>query len=356
MNLDQPPEEREYFEIQWLGPVYGPEGAIEFFGADIAYSIDEFSSFVNSFFSGALYKNVYENFEDNQLVAESFYDSITVPIEVFDINEIVDVMRVRKSPIEFNSIQRAVDVSVQSFSEGMMALEAGMFEYEVEAIYDYISTLNGCPGKAFPTIVASGPNINILHYQANDRQMQNGDLVMIDFGAEYGYYAADITRTLPVNGIFSKKQADIYTIVLEAHKAAINAAAPGVNFDDLYLLARDIVLDGLLEKNVISGDKSEIISSYRYRLYIPAGLGHCVGLDVHDPFPRDESGNRILEENMIFAFEPHVYLYENDPTVNPEYWNISARIEDVVMITSTGSKILSKDLPIEITDIEAIMN
>ena len=348
-------EEYDDIETQWLGPVYGPEGAIAFFGADLAYPIERFPSLINSYLNIGLYQSIYANFEANLSVAESFYESVSNPPDIYDINDIVDIMRTKKSPIEFNSIQRAVDVSVQSFSEAMIAIKPGMFEYEVEAIYDYILALNGCPSTAFPTIVASGPNINILHYQANDRQMQDGDLVMIDFGAEYGYYAADITRTLPVNGKFSKSQADVYEIVLEAHKTAINAAAPGVSFYDLYFLARDIVLDGLLEKNIISGDKSKIISSYRYRQYIPAGLGHCVGLDVHDPFPREENGDRILKENMILAFEPHIYLYENDYTVDPQYWNTSARIEDVILITSAGSEILSKELPIEIADIEALM-
>jgi Xaa-Pro aminopeptidase len=185
--------------------------------------------------------------------------------------------------------------------------------------------------------------------------MNAGDLVMVDFGAEYGYYCADITRTLPVNGEFSPEQSTIYEIVLEAHLAAINSAAPGVNYNDLRSLARDIVLDRLLEKGIITGVKSQIISSNTFYRYIPAGLTHPVGLDVHDPFPRNLEGNRILRENMVMTFEPHIYLYEGDPTVDPDYWNISARIEDVVLITSNGSEILSSDLPMQIDEIEEIM-
>ena len=208
---------------------------------------------------------------------------------------------------------------------------------------------------AFPPIIASGPNINILHYSSNSREMQNGDLVMIDYGAEYGYYAADITRTLPVNGKFTPQQATIYNIVLEGLQTVINEAASGKSYYDLYYLNRDILLDRLLEKGIISGNKNQIISSGQYRQYIPAGLAHPVGLDVHDPFPRETNGDKILKENMILAFEPHIYLYENDRTVNPDYWNVSARIEDVVLITSNGAQVLSSTLPIEITDIEAMM-
>jgi Xaa-Pro aminopeptidase len=230
-----------------------------------------------------------------------------------------------------------------------------MYEYEVEAIFSYILKLNGCPRMAFPPLIASGPNINILHYSANSREMQNGDLVMIDYGAEYGYYAADITRTLPVNGKFTPQQATIYNIVLETIRTVLNEAAPGKSYYDLYYRNRDIILDRLLEKGIISGNKSQIISSGQYRQYIPAGLAHPVGLDVHDPFPRETNGDKILKENIVLAFEPHIYLYEGDQTVNSNYWNVSARIEDVVLITSSGARVLSSSLPNEIADLEAMM-
>jgi Xaa-Pro aminopeptidase len=260
-----------------------------------------------------------------------------------------------KSTIEISLIQKAVDVSVQAFFEGIQTITPEMYEYEVDALFDYIVRLNGCPRTAFPTIVASGPNINVLHYQANQRKMQDGDLVMIDFGAEYGYYASDITRTMPVNGKFTSQQATIYQIVLDVHRAVLNTAAPGVSYDDLYNLNREMIIDRLLEKDIISGNKSKIISSHTYRQYIPAGLGHCVGLDVHDPFQKEENGDKILRENMVLAFEPHIYLYEDDQTVNPDYWNVCARIEDDVLITASGCEILSKDLPVEIVNIENLM-
>jgi Xaa-Pro aminopeptidase len=348
-------EERSGPLIQWLGPVYGPQGAMEYFYADTAYGIGEFKSVIKSIFDAQLYQSVYANLECNPSLVDSLFNSgATVPT-VYDINEIVNKQRVIKSSIELDLIQRAVDVSVQCFSQAIRNIEPGMYEYEVEAIIDYILRLNGCSRTAFPTIVASGPNINILHYTANQREMQNGDLVMIDYGAEYGYYAADVTRTLPVNGKFTPQQTNIYNIVLESLRATINDAGPGVSYYDLYYLNRDIILDRLLEKGIISGNKSQIISSGQYRQYIPAGLAHPVGLDVHDPFPRETNEDKILKENMILAFEPHIYLYEGDLTVNQDYWNVSARIEDVVLITNTGAQVLSSALPVEIADIEAMM-
>ena len=348
-------EKREGGLEQWLGSVYGPEGAVEYFGADSAYEFEQFGSYIDSQLESGPYQSVYANFETNQSVADSFYKYVSNNFPVNNVDNFIDTLRVIKTPIEISSIQNAVNVSVQAFTEAIKLIEPGMYEYEVDAFFDYILRLNGCSWTAFPTIVASGPNINVLHYQANQRQMEDGDLVMIDYGAEYGYYASDITRTIPVNGTFSTEQAAVYEIVLEAHKAAINAAAPGVNFDDLYYLARDIILDGLLAKGIITGNKNDIIESYTYRQYIPAGLGPPVGLDAHDPFPRDENGKRYLRENMVMAFEPHIYLYEGDQTVDPKYWNVCARIEDVVLITASGSEILSKDLPNELSEIEALM-
>jgi Xaa-Pro aminopeptidase len=328
---------------------------MEYFYADTAYGIGEFKSVIKSVFDAQLYQSVYANLECNPSLVDSLYNcGATIPT-LHEINEIVDNQRVIKSSIELDLIQRAVDVSVQCFSQAIRNIEPGMYEYEVEAIFDYILRINGCSRKAFPTIVASGPNINILHYTANQREMQNGDLVMIDYGAEYGYYAADITRTLPVNGKFTSQQATIYNIILETIRAAINVAAPGVSYYDLYNLNRDIILDRLLEKGIISGNKSQIISSGQYRQYIPAGLAHPVGLDVHDPFPRETNGDKIIKENMVLAFEPHIYLYEGDLTVNPDFWNVSARIEDIVLITNTGTQVLSSALPNEIADIEAMM-
>jgi len=348
-------EEREEVAEQWLGSVYGTEGAVEFFGADSAYAFEHFASKIESYFDSEYYQIVYTNIEINTSVADSFYNSVEDELTYYSINDIVYPMRMIKSPIEINAIQKAVDVAVQAFTETMKAIEPGMYEYEVDALFDYILRLNGCPRSAFPTIVASGININILHYEANQREMMDGDLVMIDFGAEYGYYASDITRTLPVNGTFSEEQATIYEIVLEAHEAVIAAAIPGESYYNLYYLSRDIILDKLIEKGIITGNKSEIISNYTYRQYIPAGLGHCVGLDVHDPFPANSVGDKILQENMVVAFEPHIYLYENDNMVKQAYWNVSARIEDVVLITNDGCEVLSSDLPRSIESIENMM-
>ena len=348
-------EERTSSMVQWLGPCYGPEGAVKYFGADSAYGFGQFKSKLTSYLGGAPNAKVYANLNANMSVSNSYYTSTANPPPVSNLDSILAEMRVVKSAHEINLIQKSTDVAVQAFKEAMKRITPGMFEYEVAAILNYVLSLNGCPRAAFPTIVASGPNINTLHYDANTRQLQDGDLVMIDFGAEYGYYASDVTRTLPVNGVFSAEQRAVYEIVLEAYKTAIQGATPGKSYYELSALARDKIVTRLLEKGIVYGDKATILSTSAYRLYIPAGLAHCVGLDTHDPFPRSDNPDLLLKENMVFAFEPHIYLQVNDQTVNPKYRGISARIEDVVLITNAGGKILSKSLPNEISEIEEFL-
>jgi Xaa-Pro aminopeptidase len=185
--------------------------------------------------------------------------------------------------------------------------------------------------------------------------MASGDLVMIDFGAEYGYYAGDLTRTIPVSGKFTSEQGVIYDIVNKSFDAIIAAAAPGVSFAALSSMNVDILIEGLLQQGVISGAKSTIISSGQYRLYIPASLGHSIGLDVHDPWPRDANADRILRENMVLAIEPHIYLGAGDLTVAPAYRSVCARIEDDIQITNTGCEFLNASLPRTRGEIEIMM-
>lgn len=348
-------EERTDNLVRWIGPSYGMDGAVEHFGADGAYQIGVLASILNEHMDTGQYQTVYSNLGINADALTIFNATRASSLDVFDLDVVVDAQRVVKSPGEIAAIRRAVDVSVQAFSEAMESIKPGMYEYEVDALFDYVLRVNGSPRAAFPTIVASGPNSNVLHYGANQRQMQDGELVMIDFGAEYGYYASDVTRTLPVSGTYSPEQATLYNIVLETQRSAIEAARPGVTYGYLYELARDIALDGLIANGIVTGDKAEIIDSGRFRRYIPAGLGHCVGLDVHDPFPVDPSGEKVLAANMVIAFEPHIYLAEGDLTVAVDFRGVSARIEDTVLITATGAEVLSKALPVEIAEIEARM-
>jgi Xaa-Pro aminopeptidase len=348
-------EERSAAAAQWLGPVYGPEGARKLFGADSAYASAALVTVLSGYLDSAKVLRVYANLYDNDETTQAFRDAGGDALEVFDVNTLVDGMRVIKTSLELKHLRRAIDVSVQSFQQGIRAVKPYAYEYEVESIFDLMRRLNGCPRTAFGTIVASGPNITTIHYTSNSRQMLGGDLVMIDFGAEYGYYAADVTRTFPVSGTFAPEQAAIYEIVNASLGEIMAAAAPGVDFSTLSLRNTEFLIDGLIRTGVISGTRQAIISSGQYRLYIPAGLGHPIGLDVHDPWSRDVNTGRILRENMVLAIEPHIYLGASDLTVAPAYRGICVRIEDDILITNTGCEVMSKSLPRARVDIEGMM-
>jgi len=349
-------ESREGSAVQWLGPVFGPEGAVQYFGADSAYEIGSFASFLHTFLASGTVQGVYGNFDANDDVESIFSDASGGSISLHNLDSLVDEMRPVKGPLEIGLIRRAVEVSTHAFAEGIRATRPSVYEYEIQATLEFVLRLNGCPRTSFPTIVASGPNITTIHYQSNSAMLSDGGLVMIDFGGEYGYYAADLTRTLPVNGRFSAAQATIYDIVKSSHDAVIAAAAPGVDFSTLTSLNIDLLIDGLLQKHVITGTKFNIISSGQYRLYIPAGLGHQIGLDVHDPWPADAGKGRILQENMVLAIEPHIYLNAGDQTVATEYRGVCARVEDDILITSGGCEVLSAALPGTRAGLEAMMN
>ncbi len=348
-------EERTAGEIQWLGSVHGIQGAITTFGADSAYDVDAWTQVVLSYIQSGSVAEIYANFEENDAVNDAFAGIMVVNMPVFSVRALVDEQRFIKSAGEIENIRRAVNISVQAFSEAIVRIKPGRFEYETEAVFDLIFRLNGCTGTAFPSIVASGPNITTLHYDANTRQMASGDLVMIDIGAEYGYYAADVTRTLPVNGTFTHEQAVVYDIVKKAYDAVVAAAGPGVSYGAVFALQRDIIIDEMLAAGIISGTREMIIESNGYRQYILAGLGHSVGLDVHDPWPRESDNNRYFRAGMVFALEPHIYLNWNDVTVAPAYRGVCARIEDDLLITQTGAEVLSATLPSDRATLEAMM-
>jgi len=347
-------EERNENETMWLGTVYGIDGAINIFNADTAFVNTRFGQYVSTTLKITDADSIYGNLGINAPVSDLFFNSVPTGIFVKNIDDTIHKLREIKSEIEFNAIQNAVDVSVQAFTEAIQAIEPGMYEYEVEAILDYVNTANGCSRTAFNSIVASGPNMNYLHYDANSRKMEDGDLVMIDFGSEYGYYNADVTRTVPVNGKFSNEQKEIYDIVLDVYEKIIIEILPGVPYPQLYWDMVELIIDRLLDQNIITGNKDKIITSGTYRQYVPAGFIHSIGLDVHDPW----SGyyfDKLFKKNMIVALEPHIYLKSGDATVNQNYWGICARIEDEILVTSNGCEILSAQLPRTTEELEDLM-
>ncbi|MFC2161760.1 aminopeptidase P N-terminal domain-containing protein [Acidobacteriota bacterium] len=363
----------------WTGEVAGLEGAKDYFGADEAYPLDQFERILSQSLRGkkrifCSYINMELTTSLIQMVRRPWNNS---PKKIVDLTEIIYEMRVIKSASEIEFIKKAVDITCQAYIEAMKVAQPGMNEAEIEAVIEYVFRKEGAAGPGFPSIVGSGPNSTVLHYEINNRQTVDGDLVVMDIGAEMGRYTADVTRTIPVNGQFSKEQKDIYNIVLEAEEKALSIIAPGVEINDVHNLAVSIIADGLLKLGLIT-DKE---SPWQMRAWLMYTINHWIGLNVHDvgDYRRRRDSSRVLEPGMVFTVEPGLYIRmetidnlqeivgpsvsENQviefvKAVRPvvqRYNNIGVRIEDDVLVTENGYENLSKKAPKKIAEIEMIM-
>lgn len=264
-------------------------------------------------------------------------------LEIKYLSSALGGMRSIKSPAEIELLQKAIDATTTAHIEAMKSCEPGMFEYELQAVIEYCFTKNGAEYQGFPTIIGSGPNSCVLHYEANRRQMESGDVVVMDIGAEYQGYSADVTRTIPVNGTFAKAQREIYDIVLRAQLESIKEFKPGASPVTASQKATDVIAEGLMRLGIIK-EKEEV------RQYYMHGLSHSIGLDVHDVGPYGAP----YAPGMILTDEPGIYIPTGSPC-DKKYWNIGVRIEDDVLITAEGNRVLSSGAPKTINEIENLM-
>ena len=264
------------------------------------------------------------------------FDLETLPIIMGDMREI-------KTKNEIDLLKKAVAISVVGQIEVMKAMHPDMGEREIQGIHEFVYRKYGAADEGYPSIVGAGENGCVLHYIENDKEEIHNQLVLMDLGAEFFGYTADVTRTIPANGVFSPEQKALYQIVYDSQEAAISASQVGNTFRSIYLLSYDIVAKGLIQLGIIS-EASEA------RKYYPHGLSHHIGLDVHDP------GNyKDLEADMVITIEPGIYIPENSPC-DPKWWNIGIRIEDDILITNDGPINLSAGAPRDWKGIEKLMN
>lgn len=343
----------------WDGIRLGVEGAQAQLGFSAVLTNDQFDKIFKAALAGSdtLYMKTGERSHPH--AASPSADSTQHALEallgvtVADPGKILRRAREIKSPAEIALLRRAIDITCQAQREVMASAQPGMREYELQAMLEYIFTKNGSARLGFPSIVGSGPNSCILHYRAGSRQMQNGDLIVIDIGAEYEMYTADVTRTIPVNGKFTKEQAEIYNIVLAAQEAAMVNVKPGVTWRELSAAASRVIVEGLIKLDILKGTIEENLQSGSYRDFFLHGLGHYLGLDVHDvgtygPF----------QAGVVFTIEPGIYISEATAkkyNLPASYHNIGVRIEDDILVTETGYENLSASAPRTIAEIEALM-
>ncbi|NNH01075.1 Xaa-Pro aminopeptidase [Acinetobacter sp. ANC 5414] len=348
----------------WNGYRAGVDGAVDHYEADEAYAIDLLDEEIieKLLDKQKLFYRIGQQADFDARVAKWIAEAngesrrgTSAPANVIQLDRILDEMRLHKSEKEIKLMQLASNISSEAHTRAMQTVRPGMMEYALEAEIDYIFGKNGCV-PAYNSIVGGGANACILHYVENDKELNDGDLVLIDAACEYQLYASDITRTFPVNGKFSPEQKALYELILKAQLAAIDAVRIGNSYKQPHNVAVRIMVEGLLELGLMQGDIDEIIQKETFRQFYMHGTGHWLGMDVHDVGSYKQDGEwRAYEEGMVVTVEPGLYIAPDDVTVDAKWRGIGIRIEDDVVATENGPLVLTKDVVKTVEDIEALM-
>jgi len=272
-----------------------------------------------------------------------------------DVHEVTQKMRLLKSEAEVAQICAALEITKAAHHRAMAVTQAGSNEFEIEAELAYAFAKGGTKALAYESIVAGGNRANTLHYIDNDKILEAGSLVLIDAGCELGMYASDITRTFPVSGTFSPAQKELYEMVLEVQLSVIAMIRPGITKRELQEASEKMLCEGMIRLGILTGEREALMDAKVHKKYFPHGIGHWMGLDVHDPCPYvDEKGEPLLfEPGMVLTIEPGIYIREEDAEVPLQYRGIGIRIEDNILVTETGYRNLSEGIAKSVAEIEA---
>ncbi len=356
--------ERDALMETWNGLRAGLEGAVEKHGADDAFPIEDLDDILPGLLGDQ--ERIYytmgndPNFDQRVLswvkhVRDQVRSGISAPDEFISLNHILHDMRLYKSRQEIKAMRHAAKISAAAHKRAMQVCQPGMFEYEIEAELTHEFMKQGARSAAYSSIVGGGANSCILHYTDNEAELKDGDVLLIDAGAEYESYASDITRTFPVNGSFSEEQQAIYEIVLDAQLAAIEEVRPGNHWNDPHEAAVQVITEGLVSLGILKGRVRSLIKDQAYSKYYMHRTGHWLGMDVHDVGDYKVDGEwRMLEPGMVLTIEPGIYLAPARGLAK-KWWDIGVRIEDDVLVTKDGYDVLSKDMPKTVEEIESIM-
>lgn len=352
-------------EEVWHGRRLGVDAAAEALGLDFAANIDDVDDYLFALLDGA--DQVFYPHDKPELNAQllGLADELRAspkkghqaPHAWVDINPWLADMRLIKSDAELELMRTAARISVAAHQRAMRFTKPGAYEYQVAAEIHHEFAMQGAAAPAYGTICGGGENACILHYTENQSQLADGDLLLIDAGAEYQGYAGDITRTFPINGRFSPEQKALYQVVLAAQEAALATLKPGSDMDKAMQAAGRVMTEGLFELGILTGDLKQLIAKDAFRPFMIHGLGHWLGLDVHDVGTYTAAGKkRKFEPGMVLTIEPGIYIPKGMPKVDKKWQGIGIRIEDDVIITAEGHENMTANAPKTVEEIEQWMN
>ena len=357
--------ERDPERELWDGYRQGPEGLCANFGADDAFPISDIDDILPGLLEGR--ERVYYSMGKRPEFDKRLMDWINVlrskarsgahpPGEFLDLDHLLHDMRLYKSAAELRIMRNAATISAAAHTRAMQVCQPGMMEYQLEAEYLHEFAKNGAQAAAYNSIVGAGKNACILHYVENNAVIRDGDLVLIDAGCELNCYAADITRTFPANGCFSKEQQALYEIVLASQLAAIETIKPGNHWNQSHDKTVQVITQGLLDLGILKGNVNELIEKEAYKPFYMHRAGHWLGMDVHDVGDykvHDEW--RVLEPGMVMTVEPGIYIAADNKDVAAKWRGIGIRIEDDVVVTGSGHDVMTCDVVKTVDDIHALM-
>jgi len=348
----------------WDGPRAGLEGACEVYGADDAFPIEDMDDILPGLLEDR--ERIYYTMGNEQSfdqrvvgwvnqVRKRVRSGVSAPDEFISLHHILHELRLYKSRQEIKTMRKAANIAAVAHMRAMRACKPGLMEYQIEAELLHEFMHKDARSPAYASIVGGGANACILHYIDNNAELRDGELLLIDAGAEYDCYASDITRTFPVNGEFTPAQRDIYELVLAAQYAAIEQVQPGNHWNDPHEAAVAVLTRGLLDLGILKGRVKSLIKNKTYEKYYMHRTGHWLGMDVHDVGDYKLDGEwRMLEPGMTLTIEPGLYFPQKRGLAK-KWWNIGIRIEDDVLVTKDGHEVLSKRVPKEAHEIEALM-
>lgn len=349
---------------QWIGPRIGADAAVKEYAFDKAFELEKLDETISKLMEDKT--SVYVSFDEFPKQSERLFKwlaavnkqirkGINTPSSFQDLRLLVHEMRLIKSDYEIECLRDVCELSAEAHINAMRATQADKYEYEIESVLLNHFMKNGARFPAYECIVAGGANACVLHYTKNTEKLKSGELLLIDAGGEKNYYAADITRTFPIDGKFTEPQKEIYELVLKSQMAAIEIVKPGVKWHEMQDLILKILTEGLVELGILSGNVSKLIEDKKYMPYYMHNSGHWLGLDVHDRGRyKVNKKPRTLEKGMVFTIEPGLYLSPDDTTVPEKYRGIGVRIEDDILVTADGYDVLTATVPKTVSEIEKI--